>query len=408
MELVLKLAEKFGRVYYYTNWPDAFPKSAKAQVGRGLEQYGVYKVDYFWDYVPQADLICFFDTYSRDMVEYLRDKGKRVFGAGLSETLETDREYGREIQRTSGLPTQDTKIVKGLEGLEAALKESGDYYVKLNTFRGDIETFYAKDYNSAKIYLDRLAVELGARQDEIEFILEKKIQGIEPGVDTFVVDGKYPNYSMWGYERKGAGYIGKVEATDNLPEPVKIINDKLSPFFSQMSARTLWSTELIVDKNRKGYLIDPTVRAPMPVGSALHTEIWSNLAEFIWSAAGGQLIDLIPAYKYGCGVCFDSDWAGHNWLNVDVDEKLRNRIKFRAMLKMGDKYFIPPIEGMTSVCSVIGLGNSVDEAVKDMEKAVEGVNAFELNKETGGISDVIETIKNSVEYGLPDFTQDKG
>jgi hypothetical protein len=404
VELALKLAEKFGRVYYFTNWADAFPSSNKAQIGRGLEKFGVYKVDYFWEYVDEVDLICFFDTYGQDVIEYLRGKGKRVFGAGMAEYLETNRKYGREVQKNSGLPTQESKVVKGLKALGDEIKKSGDYFVKLNAFRGDIETFYAKDYQSSKIYLDALSVSLGPRQDDIEFMLEKKIEGIEPGYDGLVVDGKYSSSGMWGYEKKGSGFIGQTVKNEDVPEGIKLVNDKLSSFFAGMKTRSFWSSEVMVDKNKTGYLIDPTVRVPQPVGLALHTEIWKNLPEFIWAAGNGELIDLIPAYKYGCGTALASDWAGEHWLEVTVDPAVRQYIKFRALMMQGDKYFIVPGPVSESVCSVIGLGNTVDEAVEHLRENIKGVSGFELDADTGGIDNVIDEIKQGAAFGLPDFT----
>ena len=269
VEFAVKLAESFKRVYYYVEWHDAFPRSDKKRIGKGLESLGVYKIDKFWDYVDVADLICVFDTYSCDLVEYLRDKGHRVFGPGAAEAMETDRWTGREIQEQSGLPTQKYKKVLGLSALKEELKKEGDYFVKNNS-RGDMETFYAKDYESVKTYIDKLSVSLGPEQEQEKFLLDKKIDGIEPGYDGFVVDGQYSNMALWGFEKKGSGYIGAVVANDKIPYAVKNINDKLAGYFKQQQTRSIFSTKLIVDKNRVGYLIDPTVRAPLPVGSALH------------------------------------------------------------------------------------------------------------------------------------------
>ena len=88
-EFAVRLARDFGKVYYYANWESAFPKSNMALVGEGLE--GVTRILNFDDYIDKADLICFFDTYSADKVDYLRKQGKRVFGAGQAEILENNR-----------------------------------------------------------------------------------------------------------------------------------------------------------------------------------------------------------------------------------------------------------------------------------------------------------------------------
>lgn len=404
IEVALKLAEKFGKVFYYANWPDVSPTSEKYLIGRGLEAFGVYKVDYFFDYIDKVDMICVFDTYQQDLVEYLREKGYRVFGAGLAEKLETDRKFGRQVQAAAGLPVQDSRTVIGIKALAAEIKDGGNCFVKLNTFRGDIETFYAKDYEKSKIYLDKLAVLLGPRQDSVEFMLEKKIEGIEPGYDGFIVNGKYSNYCMWGYEKKESGYIGQVVKTVDVPAPIKNVNDKLAEFFGVMKTRSFFSTEVIVDDKGAGYLIDPTLRCPMTVGTALHLEMWENLVEFIWAAAGGELIDLIPAYKFGCGVSLLSDFAGENWLEIEVDPKVRQFVKFYRMMCADGKYFVVP--GDVIGCTVIGLGDSVDEAVNNLKENIKGVSGFQLDSDCAGIDNVLNEIKQGAQYDLPDFTQE--
>jgi len=397
-ELALKLAEKFGKVYYFCHWQDAFPKSNKALIGSGLESEKVYRIHNFWDYVDEVDLIFFPDTYCQDIVEFLRDNDYRVFGAGMAEQLENNRWYGRTIQKEIGLPYQNTVKVEGLKELREALVGEVNKFIKLNNFRGDIESFAHKDYESSKVYLDYLANVLGPRQNLIEFIIEDKIEGIEPGYDGFVVDGKYPNYGMYGYEMKGTGYIGKICQYEEIPEPVKLVNDKLSFIFEQLSTRSFFSTEIRVDEKGTGYLIDYTLRSPMPVPTAIHLEIWENLAEFIWEASEGNLIDLIPKAKYGAGVSLDSEWAQNNWLEVSFPEEIRPYVKFRRFMKHKNKYYAVP--GFTSICSVIGLGNTPEEAIEQVKERVELVQGFELDKETGGLDNVIKEIEEGKNYGL--------
>lgn len=404
VEMALRLARDFGQVYYWTNWQDAAPMSTKALIGRGLESENVVKVDYFWDFVDEVDLICSFDTYNQDIVEYLRENGYRVFGPGRAEYLESNRKYGREVQATAGLPVQPTVEVRGLKALAEKLKQEGDFFVKRNALRGDIETFYARDYQSAKIYLDKLSVMLGPRQENVEFMLEKKIKGIEPGFDGIVVDGKYANNCMWGYERKESGYIGQVVKYDELPPVIKESPDKLASFFASMKTRSFFSTEIILDAEKTGYLIDPTVRCPMPVGGALHQELWSNLGQFIWHAAAGEVVDLIPAFKYGCGTSLASPWAAQNWLEVEIDPKIRNRVKFSQLMMQDGKYFLVPGTGSEPACSVIGMGNTVDEALAQLKENIKGVSGFELDSDIGGIENILEDIREGAKYGLPDFT----
>jgi len=276
-----KLAEQGHMVFYYVPWQDTFPQSTKALIGEGLE--GLHRITDFWDYVDKVDIIVFFDNCCGDLVDYLRKKGYKVFGAGKAEQLELNRIKQKEILKTVGLPVGEYEVIHGLSALREYLKENKDKYVKINAFRGDVETFHHKDYKSSLPLLDHIAYKLGAKQEELDFIVEDTIPGVEPGYDGFVVDGKYPEITMYGYELKGAGYIGRVVLDKGLPPALKEINTKLAPFFKVCKARTMFSTEVRVGEDRKGYLIDPCVSED--------TEILTNKGwKFFKDLNGSELV----------------------------------------------------------------------------------------------------------------------
>lgn len=401
LEIARKLAEKFGKVFYYVPWQDAFPTLNKSLIGLGFEDEGIFKVNSFWDYVDDVDLIATFDTYSQDIFEYLKSKGYKVFAPGFGEWIENDRLFGRQIQAQVGLPVQQSTKITGVENLREYLKNNPDVYVKLNSFRGLIETFYSKDYESSEVFLDYISEKLGQAKDRIDFLVEKKIDGLEPGYDGFVVDGQYPNYGLFAYEKKGSGYIASVQKYQDIPEPIKIINDKLAKFFKDNKIRSFFSTEVIVTKEREGYLIDPTVRSPMPVPTAVQLEIYDNIPEFIYEAGvNGKLIDLEPKYRYGGGVALDSDWANDNWMEIIIKDKdILPYVKFRRVIKKDNRFFAVP--GFSSVCSVIGLGDSVDEVINQVNERLDYISGFELQKNTTGLMSIKEDIeKGEKEYNL--------
>jgi hypothetical protein len=260
-------------------------------------------------------------------------------------------------------------------------------------------TFHHKDYKSSLPLLDHIAYKLGAKQEELDFIVEDTIPGVEPGYDGFVVDGKYPEITMYGYELKGAGYIGRIVLDKGLPPALKEINTKLAPFFKVTKARTMFSTEVRVGEDRKGYLIDPCVRAPMPVPSAIEIEIYKNFSDIIINAAQGKLIKPQPIAKYGVGVSLESEWAQDHWLEVTIPEEIRQWVKLRMAVKFKDKYYAVP--GFISICSVIGLGNTIDEAAEKCKKRVEMVDAYMIDKDTSGIDKIKEIIEEGKHYGIP-------
>uniref|UniRef100_A0A7V3JAC7 ATP-grasp domain-containing protein n=1 Tax=candidate division CPR3 bacterium TaxID=2268181 RepID=A0A7V3JAC7_UNCC3 len=398
-EIGIRLARDGHEVYYFVPWEDAFPKSSKALIGENLD--GLHRVLNFWDWVDKVDYIMFFDTYCADLVDYLRKKGYKVFGAGKSEILENNRWKMKEIQKALKLPTQKVELIKGIESLIEYLKKNKNKWIKINTFRGDIETFHHSEYNTTQAqFLGELLVSAGAKAKKLEFVVEDEIGEVEPGYDGFIIDGQYPKMAMYGYERKGIGYIGKVVPYEQLPQSLKDINDRLIPVFRKLGGRTFFSTEVRVTKNKQGFLIDPCVRSPMPVPTAIHLEIWSNLSDFLINGAEGNLIDLKPIAKYGAGISFESGWAENHWTEIDFPPENRKWIKLRMACKIEDKYYALP--GFTSLGSIIGLGNTIDEAINNVKKVADTLKVKEINYSLSGLEEIKnETIQKGKKYGIP-------
>lgn len=437
------LVKFFKDVYYYCDWQDDFPNSLKGRIGMDFD--GIKRVQEFYKYKNKVDLIVGFDTYSEDWVNDLRNQGKRVWGAGQAESLELERWNMRKLQYKIGLPTQDTLKIKSLEDLELYFRGinnkvklltgsenkefsnsiladvekrydnfSEDYYISeskskdkvinewLNgaknkyvksNMRGDIETFFAPDFDSSLSKFNSLSEKFGHRQDakEIEFVIEEAMEGIEPGFDGIQVNGQFLSPTAYGYEKKGSGYVCRFCDYEQLPEPIKYINKKLSPILKKLSPTScFFSHEFLIGKDKRPRLIDPTVRNPAPVPTAIMQEAIENLGEILWNGAEGKITKPVINCKYGAGVNFDSEWAKDHELEVEVDPKVRKFIKFRKAYKKGNKYYA--ISGFTSICTVIGLGNSVDEAINNVKKNMEGVKAYSLQKDISGLNIIQEEI----------------
>ncbi len=396
-ELAVRLAKDFGKVMYYTLWQDGFPKSDKMLIGYGLE--GVEKVKEFWSNVDRADLIVVPDTYCSDITEYLRSKGYRVFGAGNAEILENDRWKAKKIMEKIGMPVGHSIKIVGFSNLVSYLKKNKNKVIKINTFRGDIESFVHREYNSTEAqYLGVLLTNVGAKSEELEFIIEDFIEGVEPGLDTFVVDGKIPKFVMYGIEEKGIGYVGKIDKYSNLPESLKI--DKMLPFFKRYKARTFLSTEVRIPKSKIGYIIDWTVRVPLPCVGAIHLEIWENLSEFIWYAAEGKMIDLIPKADYGMGIAVDSSWAEKYWTEIGLEQKSnREYIKLRRGCKIRGRYYA--VLGFSSVCSIVSIGNNLNDMFSEIERIAKTLNIREVSYTLSGLENIInKRLKECKEYGV--------
>jgi len=395
-EQASRLARDFGKVYYFCPWASAFPKSNLALIGEGFD--GLERILNFWDYVEEADIIFCPDMYSSDLVEYLKSKGYKVAGAGAAEILELNRWFGRQVQERVGLPTQKTVRVKSLGELRELLKETENKFVKFNTFRGEIETFKHIDYESSLPLLDHLAYELGPKQDKVEFIVEDEVEGVEPGGDMIVFGDHYLSPTMYGYEFKGMGYLGRVCSYEETPKPVKLVHDKLLPVFQHYNTHFFISLEMRIDKNATPYLIDYTIRMAAPVVSAVQVELIENFSEVVWGLATGEEIQPKISYKYAGGVVLESEWAQDHWTKVNFPPEIRRWIKLRMAAKFGDDYYTVP--GFPSLCSVIALGNSIEEVIEQVKKRTQEVQAYLIQRNLSGMDEINEAIEEGRKLGV--------
>ena len=86
--MALRLKRDFRKVELFIPWKASYPTPLKTQIGEGLP--GVTKITNFFDGIGDVDLFCFFDVGDGNLQNYLRSKGKRVFGSGKAEELEYD------------------------------------------------------------------------------------------------------------------------------------------------------------------------------------------------------------------------------------------------------------------------------------------------------------------------------
>lgn len=452
-EFAARLARDFGKVYFWTPWQSAFSSFTELKIGKDFD--GLIRVEEWEPYKDKVDLICIPDTGFGGLIDDLRKQGKRVWGTGRAELMEFERWKMRKLQKAVGLPTQNTLRIKSLDdlllyfkGIRNVVKEltgkenreiekaillnlykkydkfSENYYIGDNIsktkliqewiegaknkyiksrFRGTIETFFADSYKGAISKFNKLQKDLGhsSRARDLEFIVEDYIEGVEPGGDHIQIDGEFLSPTMWGYEVKGIGYAGIKCDWEEIPEPVREVSEKLGIILKKLSpTRNNFSTELIVSKkDRKPYLIDPCPRIPLPTVGAIQTEFITNWAEIVWYGAEGIKVEpKFLNYKYCAAISCDSEWANENELEVSF-ECPRNRIKFRKAYKKEGRYYA--VEGFSSICSIIGFGNTLKEAIEEVKKHAQKVSAYQLQVLPESLDKVKEEIERAQkEYGL--------
>lgn len=395
------LSRGFKRVLYWTPWQKAFPKNNDKLPGFGFSN--VERIDERFEYYNEADILIYPDVgYGGEQV-YWRSQGKPVWGAGYGEELELERARTKQLIKKLGLPLGPYDVLKGVDSLRDYIKKHENVWVKLSAMRGDAETFHAKTYDLVAPVLDDLRVRLGPKATSQEFIVEHQLDAeIEIGYDGFVVDGAFAKVGIMGIEVKDAGYIGVVKPYKELPECLTSVNSKLAPVFAKYQYRGAFSSEVRVTKDRTSYLIDPCCRLGSPP-SEVYVELYSNWPEIVWCGAHGEVCEPKPVAKFGAELMIESSWAESHWQAVtftgrEADKKF---VKWKYPCVMnGDTFIVPNDNKVSLIGAVVGIGNTVTEAINNVKRVRKEVKGYGLHSEDDSLEDAVECIKKAAKVGV--------
>jgi intein/homing endonuclease len=257
-ELAIRLSREFGRVLYFSAWIQAFPKRNDYQVGIGLD--GVERISDWESHFDEIDLFVFPHLYNAPLQNLLRSMGKLVWGNGGAEEAELDRFAFKKWMEQVGLPVVPTAQIIGMKALRDHLKKVEDKYIKTSRFRGDQETWHHVDYETSESFLDKREYSLGPIKDQVEFLVEDSVKGIEVGFDGWTINGQYPEVASLGYEIKDVGFVGVIKPYSEFPPEMTAINEKMSMIFQTNKSRGWYSNEVRITEDGRFYLTDPTIR----------------------------------------------------------------------------------------------------------------------------------------------------
>lgn len=376
-----RLVGDFGKVGYFCDWQSGFPDGRELIVGSGLD--GITRETYFWDVFKKYDLIVFPDCWHGDLQEHLRSIGCRVWGAGMKAGLELARWKTKDRMKEIGLPVNPSQHIQGLENLRVFLKENENVFVKVSGLRGIGETFESENYDLSKGQLDELRSKYGAMMDVMWFIVESKIPDAkEVGYDGYCIDGEFPDNAFFGYEIKDKAYFGKLVDYDELPDEVKEVNTKLS--YMMQGYRQFFSSEL-----RNEYAIDLTCRHASPAGETF-CHAFKNLPEILWNGAEGKLVHAISDYKYVAQMILLSEWACDHWQPVQFPDEIRPFVKLYNHCRInGMDWVVPQMAHMPQVGSVIGLGNTPEEACDQAKERADLVKGYDIEGEAEALDKAV-------------------
>lgn len=381
-----RLAREYERVLYFRPWIGTFAHSNDLEIGEGYKQ--IQRLYTFWDNLEGIDTFFFPDIYFADWQKYLRSIGKNVWGCGDAEDLELYRGETKERMKELGLPVNDWEAVYGIEALRKYLQKHEDVFVKISVVRGVTETFHSKNYDLVKPKVDEVEHKLGGLAAVQEFIVEASIPDAkEIGYDGWCIDGKFPEIAQWGVEVKDCGYCAMVKPYSQIPKECRFVNEKLAPEMKRLGQRGFFSSEIRVGKDKKPYLIDCTERAASPAGEAMQ-ELFGNWGEIIEAGARGEIVKPTTEPKFAAQAIIASDFAEHSWLPIEIPEKIRDNVKlYHSCIVDGVEYVVPTDTDQKEVGSVVGTGNTLDEAIKRCEEYCDQISAYGLKCKTDSLAE---------------------
>ena len=398
--MALRLAEFFGKVYYYSPWQNPFPSSNPRLIGYGFDN--IERTNHFFDIVDDVDLFVFPDVFDGDLQCHLDRLGKRVWGSRKGEELELYRPESKIAMENMGIAIGNYIVIRGLPQLRTYLKGHDNQWVKLSVTRGDFHTFHAKNYKIVEPRLDELEWKLGAKKYIMEFIVESSIDNaVEIGSDLYCIDGVYPNAGVCGIEIKDAAYLAAFKDYKDMPSQVTGVNDKLAPALQAYKYRNFISTEIRVTEDGTPYMLDLAARAGSPP-SELFMNMFENFADIIWQGAGGVCIDPIPVAKFGVELMIHSEWAGDtNWQAVHFPDKLKDKITLKNFARInGNHYVVPQNYPLPEIGSVIAMGNSLEEAIETIKEYAELIESYDLVLHPEALDEAQNEIDKLTAWGI--------
>lgn len=397
-----RLAREFKKVYYWSPADRAFPVCRDRCIGDGYEE--VERIDSIWPVLAECDLFIFPDIGHADLQDHLVDMGKAVWGARHGDILESSRGKFLETMATTSLPVPKYQVIRGITNLRLFLKEQEDRYIKVSKIRGDFETFHWRSWKEDEGTLDEHAVRLGPLRDHVTFYVFEPIDTeIEDGVDTYCIDGRWPETVVHGMENKDKSYLCTFQKFSDLPDEVRIVNEAFGPILEKYEYKSRFSTEVRITPEGESYFIDPTCRFGSPP-SQVEMELVGNWGEIIWHGAHGELVEMEPLAKFGVQALVKVDRS--NWSVLDIPKEIDPWTKISFSCRVDESICVPPDpEGPGEIGWLAAIGDTIEEAVATLRKHSEELPSG-CECEFQSIAGLISEIHTAEEAGMT-FTPEK-
>lgn len=404
LSLAEKLAETMYCVYYHSPCEAEYQDIRDCMTGTGLEKVKRCDDPLDPEIFDTIDLFIFPDIGFGGLQKHLRDLGKAVWGSMGADELELYRDHFIDILKQVGLPTIKSEKIVGVTNLIKHLKTVKNKWIKINRYRENMETWHHLDFDHSQRKLDSMSVIFGGAKEQPVFIIQDCIDSdMECGYDGWCVDGKFPNKSFQGYEKKNELYLGSLLENKELPDEINEVNEKMSSILKRYGYRNWWATEIRV-ANGKPYFIDPTSRMPGQTGEH-QIETCLNLADVIWEGSHGKLIEPEFGWKFAAEATLHYEASTEDtsisceWKTLKIPEDVRRWVKLYHYCMIDNMYhFLPSKKDEVGV--VIGVGDTIEESIEHLKENLDQLKELPVHANTAGFADLLESIEKAKEEGI--------
>lgn len=391
-----RLAKDYAKVYYWCPGidDDAFPTVAKGMMGDGFDD--IIRVPSVAAVIDEVDtVVCPDIGFGYDQWDWAK-RGKAVWGARHADQLEINRGLFVETLQELDMPVGKHEVITGLDDLREFLRDKEDRFIKASRWRGDIETYHWSSYDEDADIFGVWEMRLGPFKNKINFYVFERIEcEFEDGSDNINIDGQWAQNCIRGFEIKNKLYLATMTTMAELPDNVRIVNDKFGPVLGEYGYRGFFSTEI-----RDEHFTDPTCRAGSPP-SQVQTKLIANYGDMINKGANGILVEPIPAAKFGLQgilkVDLDPEHWDRLWSRMVCPPELREWVMPSFVCEVDGVYCFPPKNQVFGwLCAV---GDTVKDAIDHFNELAE-ILPSNVSVDRSGIPELIEELEKAEEAGV--------
>lgn len=358
-------------VYYYLADLSAFPKLEDRISGYGFE--GITKIEDWASVFKEVDLIYITDNCFPELAVLAKELGKLVYGpTPLIVKLEDDRVFAYEMMKSLGIAVPEGESIKGIENLINWIKErqgeNSRFWIKINKFRGDIETFSASNALEAMTLLSQS--KLGPFLENLEFLVQYDTAGIEIGCDANICPKGLLKPYFYTIEHKGRGNVAIPKINSGFETH---FYDKLMNLIKEDDYRCNLSVEGIWD-GESFKVIDITSRIPYPV-SSLYPRFIKNFTEVIYCTANNEpcKVEIDEENPLLLEITVSTDLPQY-WRTIEFPEKYKENIGFRRVIYFENKYWFVPDDFLVATINV--KGKSLEEVFNKGKEILSSVKCI--------------------------------